>query len=350
MSVASSGVDAPTTDIVSGSTVAPSAPSVPPSDSPVDSGESAVEDAEKREEKSRRKLTAREREDKRRRESMAGEGEKEVEGDEGTTCPWLDPGSVSPEDQALLSTLTVTAEQSYDFFYNVQQRDNATNRPTKAWLQARRYRLTSSRFEHVLHEGTRRKVLEIMASWPPPEAAQGAELVFGITHEHKAREAYEAMMGVTVREVGVLISRKLPWLGASPDGLVEYDGNVGLLEIKTQQFGMLHNIEDQLRKKPYIMKQIMGALRLVRDVLPEVNWCDLFFWSPCDEPQVQRIYWDEKVWMDMYPSIHYFYFSLFLPLWRKWESGKSKNSDGKETGGSMLQVLHQPMKKKRRRK
>lgn len=273
-----------------------------------------------------------------------------VRADEGT-CPWLTAGSVPPEDEALLATLNVTREESLDSFYNVEQRDS-TNRPTKAWLQKRRFRLTSSRFDAAMQDQQRRKVLEDMASWPLPEAAQGAQLAFGIVNECKARQSYEKMTGATVREVGVLISPTLPWLGASPDGIVEVGGELGLLEIKTQQFGMLVDIHTQLRKRKHILRQIMGALRLVRDVLPEVHWCDLFFWSPCDEPQVKRIYWDEELWKAMYPGLHFFYFSLFLPLWRRWEEAKAQLADSGDGGPgiSMLQVLYQPKKKKKRRR
>ena len=52
---------------------------------------------------------------------------------------------------------------------------------------------------------------------------------WGIDHEDDARAAYEARTGEVVDLAGFILHPSIPWLGASPDGLV---GDDGLVEIK----------------------------------------------------------------------------------------------------------------------
>ena len=59
--------------------------------------------------------------------------------------------------------------------------------------------------------------------------AVNKHMAWGTEFEATARIAYECETGLLVQETGFWIHPSLPWLGASPDGLV---GPVGLCEIK----------------------------------------------------------------------------------------------------------------------
>jgi len=226
---------------------------------------------------------------------------------------------VTTADQ-LLASFAVTQEEALRLFYDLKQRDDNL-RPTPEWLRMRRYRLTSSRFFMAVIED--KELLSIMATWPLPEAAPGNETKYGIQNEGRAREAYEEMTKSKVREVGVLISPDVPWLAASPDGVVDDNGTLGLLEIKTSSHVRRGGLVELMKKRPHIKAQIMGSLRLIRDVVPGITWCDLFLWSPRFH-EVLRITYDEEYWQKLYRKLHRFYFNSFLNLWAGWTDIKKR--------------------------
>ena len=55
---------------------------------------------------------------------------------------------------------------------------------------------------------------------------------YGRDTEPEARERYSQKYGVKVWESGLVISRHLPWLSGSPDGLVVLNDRIVVLEIK----------------------------------------------------------------------------------------------------------------------
>ena len=68
----------------------------------------------------------------------------------------------------------------------------------------------------------------------------------GIHNEAKARNVYVSDTGFTVEMCGLVVNPSLPWLGASPDGIVHdpSESSVGLLEIKCPYTHRLFTVED----------------------------------------------------------------------------------------------------------
>ncbi|CAK0864189.1 unnamed protein product [Prorocentrum cordatum] len=116
-------------------------------------------------------------------------------------------------------------------------------RAHEAWLQARRHRLTASRFAAACgapgaragRGATAQEMLDM------PEADPGQALLFGVQAEADARQEYLAQrraelapLAVEVQEVGLCVWREEPWLAGSPDGVCWEGGEpAGLLEVKT---------------------------------------------------------------------------------------------------------------------
>ena len=63
----------------------------------------------------------------------------------------------------------------------------------------------------------------------PSDSFSNAAMQWGVEQEANAREAYSAHIGDSVAEIGFVDHPRLVWSGASPDGLVGFDG---LVEIK----------------------------------------------------------------------------------------------------------------------
>ncbi|XP_077528853.1 uncharacterized protein LOC144141171 [Haemaphysalis longicornis] len=55
---------------------------------------------------------------------------------------------------------------------------------------------------------------------------------YGLQNEPKARKALEQKLQTPILETGLVVLPEQPWLACSPDGLMRYQGNTVLVEIK----------------------------------------------------------------------------------------------------------------------
>jgi len=91
----------------------------------------------------------------------------------------------------------------------------------------------------------------------------------GKQYEPVARKLYENVLNYqlhrccTVRETGCVIQPNLPWLLASPDGLVVDPDGIGLIEIKCPKSKANHTFDEMLSDKSfYVGKNNDGSLFL----------------------------------------------------------------------------------------
>ncbi len=121
----------------------------------------------------------------------------------------------------------------------------------------------------------------------PAESYSNKAMERGSETEQEARQYYEALNHVTVRQVG-FIARDDD-VGGSPDGLV---GDDGMLEIKCP-FPTTHIKYILADKMPAeYMKQVQGNLWVAG---PKRNWCDFVSFDPRVK---QRRYFCKRVLRD----------------------------------------------------
>lgn len=126
------------------------------------------------------------------------------------------PSDISIDQQAHLDKLTITLEEAHELEQSTRQQSASTK-----WLASRVGRVTASRFGDVLLRQSApsssflKSFLEIKEY-----SALPVQLKHGRDSEAKARNAYIDNTGRAVRECGLVINPTLPWLGASPDGLI----------------------------------------------------------------------------------------------------------------------------------
>jgi len=227
-----------------------------------------------------------------------------------------------------LSRLAVTAEEVARLLDIPQRYPDGRAHPS--WLDARRNRLTASRFASACGLADARSspkaVAADMLALPEGHAKQAQR--FGIQHEEVARQAYVRQRraggrkgapgpSVEVREVGICVHPAESWLAASPDGVCWEDGRpVGLLEVKTSK---QWSAETERRLSGDLpadwLYQIQGGLRIASAALGvELCWCDLFLWAP-EQGRCRRVPYDAQLWERlMYPRLRAFYFQRFVPL------------------------------------
>lgn len=86
---------------------------------------------------------------------------------------------------------------------------------------------------------------------------------WGVEFENDAKASYECETGYLVEETGFWVHPTIPWLGASPDGLV---GRVGMVEVKC------------LGKIPVAVPVHYRIQMLVQMACTGRKWVDFFAW------------------------------------------------------------------------
>ena len=135
----------------------------------------------------------------------------------------------------LYSTYTITEEQTCAIELHTRSQFKS-----KLWFQQRAGRVTASKLYSIMRTKLDKPSLSLLKAVCYPESSvfAGKACQYGCQHEDAARKLYEKIMGIDhhsfeLHKVGLCVSRNWPFLGASPDGLVQCTccGH-GTLEIK----------------------------------------------------------------------------------------------------------------------
>ena len=133
----------------------------------------------------------------------------------------------------------------------------------------------------------------------------------GRENEVKARNAYISSTGLMVHLCGLVVNPTLPWLGASPDGLVlnPLETSFGILEIKCPYTYRLSTVEEATDDWNFFAIIVDGKVTLKRTdryyyqvqgqmALAGVKWCDFVIFT-FKNHTVERISFDYDFWDDI---------------------------------------------------
>jgi putative phage-type endonuclease len=161
---------------------------------------------------------------------------------------------------------------------------------TDEWFARRAGKFTGSRFADLMAttksgpSASRRNLLACLAverlTGACVETYSNAAMERGTALEEEARQAYEARVGKLCEEVDFLDHPTLPFVGVSPDGLVDADG---LVEIKCPASMAKHL--DALRSGAHADEykwQVQGQLWVSGRA-----WCDVASYDPRFPPGLQ---------------------------------------------------------------
>lgn len=184
---------------------------------------------------------------------------------------------------------------------------------TAEWIKARLGKVTASRISEVVAKGAKGAPSATRANYMcellterltgvPTEKFRSAAMEHGTETEPLARQNYEFIHDVIVRQVGFFDHPKIAGSGASPDGLVGFDG---LIEIKSPltatHVGTL--LGDPIDRK-YMLQmqwQMSATGRL---------WCDFVSFDPRLPPRMQmkvvRINRDPGMIMELETAVRAF--------------------------------------------
>ncbi|KMQ86118.1 hypothetical protein RF55_14999 [Lasius niger] len=212
--------------------------------------------------------------------------------------------------------------------------ENAINRQTieletrnqnesELWLSLRREMLTASNFGIVCRMRPTTSCASTVKNILYPPSIDTAAMKYGRDKEAVARKELAMKLNKEIKPCGLFIDNENPFLGASPDGLIEENG---LVEIKCplsaehltaekaiETLPSLKGIFD--KKNPYKMNrnhrffyQVQGQLNITRR-----EYCIFAVWTP-ESIKIVNISTDNEFWKNkMLPFLTRFYYECMLP-------------------------------------
>lgn len=163
---------------------------------------------------------------------------------------------------------------------------------TNDWLKLRLGKFTASNFATLFMkpetQGYNNLINQIVferLTGELPETFSNGWMDRGKELEPIAREAYELLTFNMVKQVGFVEMDE--WVGCSPDGFIDNDGQ---LEIKCPKFSTLINYHLSENPEADYKYQIQGQLAITGR-----EWCDYFVYHPKLKPILKRIYPDTKI-------------------------------------------------------
>ena len=183
---------------------------------------------------------------------------------------------------------------------------------SRLWFQQRAGRITASKFRQVLHTDISQQSISLLLSICYPESykAVSSACQYGCEHEDVAREKYiESYSRIHetffVVKSGLILHPSYPFLGATPDGIVNCSCcGSGVLEIKCPFRCKEKSFEDAASQKSFCLEEDNGDLRLKVDhtyyyqvqlqmKICYVEYADFVLWRE-DDMFVQRIVIDTE--------------------------------------------------------
>jgi hypothetical protein len=175
------------------------------------------------------------------------------------------------------------------------------------WMSARVGIPTASKFDEILDvkgkpSRQRQKYLYALSGeriiGSKEDSYQNATMKRGIEMEHEARELYEMINGVEVKQVGICYPDEKKLYAASPDGLV---GDNGLVEIKCPLLTTIvaYHINGNLVEDYF--QQLQGQL-----LVTGREWVDIIAYYPAFKPLIIRVNRDENFTRALIAELHVF--------------------------------------------
>ena len=228
----------------------------------------------------------------------------------------------SEEQRTELSKINITLDEAHSLERLTREQSQSTK-----WQQSRVGRVTASRFGDVLLRQSLPSESFINSFFNNKEyTTMPVQINHGIKNEVKARNAYCSRTGFTVYKCGLVVNPSVPWLGASPDGLVKdpaEQNSFGLLEIKCPYTQRFSTVEDACSDSSFFAEIKSGSVTLKENhkhffqiqgqmALSKIPWCDFVIYTHCNFT-IQRIRFNDNLWNDMQMKLTEFYFKYILP-------------------------------------
>nr|XP_050033073.1 uncharacterized protein LOC126529597 isoform X1 [Dermacentor andersoni]XP_054925238.1 uncharacterized protein LOC126529597 isoform X1 [Dermacentor andersoni] len=199
------------------------------------------------------------------------------------------------------------------------------------WFAFRTGRITASIAKTVCRTSLSDPAMSLLRKICYPESTQfwSPQTAWGKEHEGKARDAYKAMsqdihMNFVCKDSGLQISTELPFLAASPDGIISCTCcKKGVLEIKCPFNGRDDHARVLATQESSCITVVDGAVKLkqhhpyyyqiqMQMFVCKVKYCDLVLWTLKDFIAI-RVYKDAQFCAKMVKRCEEYFKLILLP-------------------------------------
>ena len=255
------------------------------------------------------------------------------------------PSYLQLEYNELLNICETVSIQVTDETAEALEKETRLQSKSNLWYKHRAGRVTSSCMKAVCHTNVANPAQSLVKSicYPQELAFSSKQTDWGQKYEKVAREQYLKSQRprhaniLEVTDSGIVINPKWPFIGASPDGIVDcYCCGKGVLEIKYPYSHRHESIEAAASNDPnFCLKKDEDLLYLdhkhayyyqvqTQMFVCNVDYCDFCvctFPESVDEfsPYVERIFRDIEFWEDCVEKAKHFFTVCLLPeILGKW--------------------------------
>ena len=199
----------------------------------------------------------------------------------------------------------------------IKTRGQANN---KKWFEARRWRLTASRFGEICRITAKRNMKKLCSSLVNPANLTTPAVQHGKMYEGKAILTFEKDFNMETSKCGLFISSEKPYIGATPDATIDEHSIVEVKcpyngrdeKIKPSPFFNFLEFDDcnniVLKKTSKYYDQVQGQLYICKR---EICYFVVYTFS---DMFVQRIEIDRQYCENcIFPKIDLFYSKHFRP-------------------------------------
>lgn len=232
----------------------------------------------------------------------------------------------------IYDTVSISVEQA-----SAVEQETRKQSDSKVWFEQRAGRVTASKLYSVLHTNQSQPSVSLIKSICYPEAVRffSNACTYGCKHEDDARSIYTERMKMdhssfSVKSSGLLLDPSNPFIGASPDGIVDCNCcGIGVLEIKCPYSCKDKAFEQRAEEQSFFLENVNGDLVLKKNhayyyqiqlqmKLYGGVYCDFVVWRK-DNTIRQRIPLDVHFITESVAKIPSFIKSCILPeLVGKW--------------------------------
>ena len=271
------------------------------------------------------------------------------------------PSYLQLEYNELLNICETVSIQVTDEMAEALEKETRLQSKSNLWYKHRAGRVTSSCMKAVCHTNVANPAQSLVKSicYPQELAFSSKQTDWGQKHEKVAREQYLKSQRprhaniLEVTDSGIVINPKWPFIGASPDGIVDcYCCGKGVLEIKCPYSHRHESIEAAASNDPnFCLKKDEDLLYLdhkhayyyqvqTQMFVCNVEYCDFCvctFPESVDEfsPYVERIFRDIEFWEDCVEKAKHFFTVCLLPeILGKWYTRPAVSSGTNQSNQS----------------
>ena len=203
------------------------------------------------------------------------------------------------------------------------ERDTRSQRDCELWHNQRIDIITASHFGDICRMRKTTSCASLVTRIRYLTVLNSAAIRFGVSNEQTAIKALELELGVKIKRCGLFIDPEIPYLGASPDGIIEPDG---IVEIKCPFSAKDLSVEEAIACLPRLKRIFTGAnLHVMNKNHPYYyqvvgqlratgfKYCIFALWTPVNIKYV-KVERDDEFWRSkMEPFLIRFYMECLLP-------------------------------------